>query len=108
MADSAPIPLTHFSMRELHHAYVQGRGNPVVATQAYWQRTTMLDPQLHASITVAAETVLTQAQASAERLTRGQAQRRLDGIPLALKSNMDLAGLRQIFSPVQAGLCSSR
>lgn len=53
----------------------------------------MLDPQLHASITVAAETALAKEQASAERWTRGQALGRLDGIPLALKNNMDLAGL---------------
>ena len=99
MTDSAPKPLTdltdltHGTMHELHQAFSQGRSNPVEVTQAYLQRITELDPALRAFITVAAETALAQAQASADRWARGQPLGPLDGIPLALKDNMDVAGL---------------
>jgi aspartyl-tRNA(Asn)/glutamyl-tRNA(Gln) amidotransferase subunit A len=65
----------------------------VEVTQAYLLRITELDPALRAFITVAAESALAQAQASAERWARGQSLGPLDGIPLALKDNMDVAGL---------------
>lgn len=94
MTETTLTSLTHLSMRELHQAYSQGLASPVEATQAHLQRITELDPQLRAFITVTAETALAQAQASAERWARGQALGPLDGIALALKDNMDVAGLR--------------
>ena len=57
-------------------------------------RTEKLDPQLNAFITVGAESALGQARESDRRRGAGRISSRLDGIPIALKDNIDTAGER--------------
>jgi aspartyl-tRNA(Asn)/glutamyl-tRNA(Gln) amidotransferase subunit A len=53
-----------------------------------------IDPSLNAFITLDGERALAQARESDQRRKAGQSLGRLDGIPIALKDNIDTAGIR--------------
>src|SRR5690349_11196022 len=53
-----------------------------------------LDTQLNAFITISEEPALAQAKACDDRRKSGRVLSRLDGIPIALKDNIDTAGVR--------------
>jgi aspartyl-tRNA(Asn)/glutamyl-tRNA(Gln) amidotransferase subunit A len=53
-----------------------------------------LDRQLNAFITLDAESALAQARESDRRRKAGRPSSRMDGVPLALKDNIDTAGVR--------------
>jgi aspartyl-tRNA(Asn)/glutamyl-tRNA(Gln) amidotransferase subunit A len=91
--ETSPREITHWGARQLHQAYRQGLTNPVEVAHAHLQRIHEQDPGLRAFIAVSADMALAQAQASAQRWARGQALGPLDGIPVALKDNIDVAGL---------------
>lgn len=68
--------------------------SPVELTRACLARIEAQNPQLNAFITVTAERALAQAQALEQELVRGHSRGPLHGIPLALKDNIDTAGIR--------------
>ncbi len=95
--DPAHVPgsddLTRWGVTPLHDAYTRGLTDPVAVVQAHLARINRHDPDLHAYIHVAAQDALAQAAASARRWAQGQPLGPLDGVPVALKDNIDVAGL---------------
>jgi aspartyl-tRNA(Asn)/glutamyl-tRNA(Gln) amidotransferase subunit A len=66
----------------------------LAATEAFLERIDRLDGELGAFYTVDADSALRDARAADERLARGEPPGLLHGLPVALKDNMDTAGLR--------------
>lgn len=64
------------------------------ATEAYLERIERLDGEIGAFITVDAESALEQAREADAALGRGHSLGPLHGLPVALKDNIDSAGLR--------------
>jgi aspartyl-tRNA(Asn)/glutamyl-tRNA(Gln) amidotransferase subunit A len=63
-------------------------------TRLCLDRTAKLDRALNAYITLEAESAIEQARASDRRRKAGHLMSRLDGVPIALKDNIDTAGIR--------------
>ncbi|MEO8465991.1 MAG: amidase [Gammaproteobacteria bacterium] len=68
--------------------------SPVDLTRAYLDRIERFDKRINAYITVLAEQALAQAKELEAELAAGRRRGPLHGIPLALKDNMDTAGIR--------------
>src|ERR1041385_9097867 len=82
------------TITELGAALRARRLSPVDATRGCLDRIARLDPELHAFITVTADLALDQARASEAELDRGDDRGPLHGVPIALKDNIDTAGIR--------------
>ena len=67
--------------------------SPVELTQAYLDRINRVDNEVNAYITVTAELALSQARQLEVELEKGQWRGPLHGIPIALKDNIDTAGI---------------
>src|SRR5690348_18354536 len=80
------------------HWLASGRTTAEALAEAYLGAIERLDPQLHAFVDVRPDIVRDQA-ASAQRRRREGPIGRLDGIPVAVKDNFDVAGY-----PTRAGL----
>lgn len=89
----ADTDLTRWGVADLHLAYALGRTDPVAVTRACLERVAHHDPALRAFIYPAPAQALAQANASAARWAAGQAIGPLDGVPIALKDNIDVAGM---------------
>jgi aspartyl-tRNA(Asn)/glutamyl-tRNA(Gln) amidotransferase subunit A len=72
----------------------RGALSPVDLTRACLERIEALNPRLNAFITVTADAALATARERAQELARGRPRGPLHGIPLALKDNIDTAGVR--------------
>jgi aspartyl-tRNA(Asn)/glutamyl-tRNA(Gln) amidotransferase subunit A len=72
----------------------RGEVSPEDLTQACLARIAALDPALNAFITVTAERALAEARLAGRELARGRPRGPLHGIPVALKDNIDTAGVR--------------
>jgi aspartyl-tRNA(Asn)/glutamyl-tRNA(Gln) amidotransferase subunit A len=70
------------------------RLSPTELTRAYLERIEKHNPSINAYITVTAEAALAQARALEAELARGRKRGPLHGIPIALKDNIDTAGVR--------------
>jgi aspartyl-tRNA(Asn)/glutamyl-tRNA(Gln) amidotransferase subunit A len=68
--------------------------SPVELTQACLKRTERLNPAVNAFITVTAESALATARAMEAEARRGNWRGPLHGIPIAIKDNIDTAGVR--------------
>ena len=68
--------------------------SPVELTEVCLQRIEQLNPRLNAYITVIAEAALSQARNLEGEMKRGRWRGPLHGIPIALKDNIDTAGVR--------------
>ncbi len=68
--------------------------SPVDLTRAYLERIERVDKRINAYITVLADQALAQAKELEAELAAGKRRGPLHGIPLALKDNMDTAGIR--------------
>src|SRR5262245_5481544 len=68
--------------------------SPVELVRAYLQRIEKLNPVLNVYLTVTAEAALAAAMAAEQAVIQGETQRPLLGIPVALKDNCDVAGVR--------------
>jgi len=68
--------------------------SPVELTQACLQKIEKLNPALNAFITVTAESALAEARAAEQEIGSGNWRGPLHGIPIALKDNIDTAGVR--------------
>jgi aspartyl-tRNA(Asn)/glutamyl-tRNA(Gln) amidotransferase subunit A len=88
------VQATDLSVAELLAAY-RGRSlSPVEAAQAYLDRIERLNPHLHAYFEVYAEASLERARASEARWRAGLPASLLEGVPLALKDLVHIAGRR--------------
>ncbi|HKA53198.1 MAG TPA: amidase [Candidatus Binatia bacterium] len=68
--------------------------SPVELVRAYLERIEKLNPSVNAYLTVTAEEALAAATAAEQAVMRGGAVGPLHGIPVALKDNCDVAGVR--------------
>jgi aspartyl-tRNA(Asn)/glutamyl-tRNA(Gln) amidotransferase subunit A len=68
--------------------------SPVELTQACLQRIEKYNPSLHAFITVTRDEALGAAREAETEIQRGRWRGPLHGIPIALKDNIDTAGIR--------------
>lgn len=75
-------------------AYADGSLSPITVLQACCERIARLDPQINSFVALAPADALAEAAAdSAARLARGQPRSPLEGIPLAVKDNLAVAGM---------------
>ena len=80
------------SVAELHQAMADGRLTATALTQHFLERIEELNPSLHAVITVNHDAVA-EAQASDEAWGAGQPRGPLEGIPVLVKDNVQVAGM---------------
>lgn len=85
--------ITALGISQLADAYRAGRLDPVAVTHAHLDRIASVDSSVHSFITVARDSALLAAGQSRDRWAQGRAIGALDGIPVALKDNIDVAGL---------------
>jgi len=94
----ADIDLRRASLCQLLHWLAAGRVQPTTLAEVYLKAIERLNPQLNAYVEFSPAMTRDQAR-SAEHRRRERIIGRLDGIPIALKDNFDVAGL-----PTRAGL----
>ena len=94
----AAAQLRRAGLFQLLHGLASGRTTPTTLAEISLDTVARLDPLLHAFVDVRPELVREQA-AAAERRRRDGVLGRLDGIPVAVKDNFDIAGW-----PTRAGL----
>jgi amidase len=95
MPDHAPSSHASFppeSVSALRVAMAAGQATSAELTRRYLSRVDELNPVLHAVITVAPDAVAA-AEASDERRARGASLGPLDGIPVLVKDNVQVAGM---------------
>ena len=86
--------LTGLGIAEAGRRMKSGTLSPVDLTQAYLDRIRRLDPQVNAYITVTADSALAEARAAAAEIAAGRHRGPLHGVPIALKDNIDTAGVK--------------
>ena len=95
------------SIAEARERIVAGELSPVALTQAYLERIERADGELNAFRTVA-ERALEQAQGVEDAARRGDPLGPLAGIPVALKDNIEVAGLPMTAGTTPARRCRPR
>jgi aspartyl-tRNA(Asn)/glutamyl-tRNA(Gln) amidotransferase subunit A len=91
---TATDPPTALDIASLAEGYRTGALDPVAITETCLARIAKDDPALRAFITVAADSARAQADESRRRFAAGRPLGALDGIPIGIKDNIDVAGLR--------------
>ncbi len=86
--------LTTFSLKKASELVRQQHVSPVDLTQACLERIQRLNPKLNAFISITGEQALAQARDLQIEGQRGQWRGPLHGIPVALKDNIDTAGVK--------------
>src|ERR1700760_2887114 len=94
MSDLGHRPLWQLSATELASAYRQGTTTPDAVLAATLDRLSEVNPRINAVITLDREGALRAAQQSTERWRGGQSKGPLDGIPVTVKDNIFVGGLR--------------
>ncbi len=89
-----PEDLTKLTIEEAGKRIAARSLSPVALTRAYLERIDSVDKRINAYITVLADQALAQAKELEAELAAGKRRGPLHGIPLALKDNMDTAGIR--------------
>jgi aspartyl-tRNA(Asn)/glutamyl-tRNA(Gln) amidotransferase subunit A len=85
--------MTRLSIAEASQRIAAGELSPVELTRAYLARIESLDRRVNSYVTVTADRALEQARALEAELLRGGPRGPLHGIPIALKDNIDTAGV---------------
>ncbi|WP_049621928.1 amidase [Frateuria defendens] len=98
MPPIADLDLRRATLCQLLHWLAAGRTRPRVLAEAYQQAIERIDPKLHAYVDLRLGMLQEQA-GTAEHRRRDGVIGRLDGLPIALKDNLDMAGW-----PTRAGL----
>ncbi len=88
------IPESHPTIRETQEAIASGATTARAVTEAALARVAELNPSLSAFLTITGETALAQADETDARVRSGEALRPLDGIPVAIKDNLVIEGVR--------------
>ena len=91
---SVPSDLAGISLKQAADLLRQKRVSSVELTQLCLQRIAKYNPVYHAFITVTSDLALATARERDEQLRRGQMLGPLHGVPIALKDNIDTAGIR--------------
>lgn len=86
--------LTELGLAEASERIRTRKTSPVELTKECLHRVEMLDPLVNAFITVSAEKALAEARQAEKEVGRGGWRGPLHGIPVALKDNIDTAGVR--------------
>ena len=84
---------TALSIGEAQRLIRSGALSPLELVEAYVERIERFDERLNAFVTVTGERAAARAMALGEELARGQWRGPLHGIPIALKDNIDTAGV---------------
>ena len=90
----APEDLTELTIQEAAELVRSQQVSPVALTRACLARIEKYNPILNAFITVTAKQALAQAHAAEKEIAQGKWRGPLHGIPIALKDNIDTAGIR--------------
>ncbi|HEX7815141.1 amidase [Dyella sp.] len=98
----APLDMRRASLCQLLHWLAAGRVQPEVLAEVYQDAIERINPELNAYLGSVPGLVQEQARAAQHRRRDGVIGR-LDGIPIALKDNFDVAGW-----PTRAGLAGRR
>ena len=93
-AFSQASDLTELTVAEASSLIRTRQLSPVDLARAYLARIEWLEPSINAFITVTGDLALRQAQQAETELDAGRWRGPLHGIPIALKDNMDTAGIR--------------
>jgi aspartyl-tRNA(Asn)/glutamyl-tRNA(Gln) amidotransferase subunit A len=93
-AYSAASDLTELTVTEASTLIRARMISPVELVRAYLARIDRLEPRVNAYITVTSELALQRAEQMEAELDAGHWRGPLHGIPIALKDNMDTAGIR--------------
>jgi aspartyl-tRNA(Asn)/glutamyl-tRNA(Gln) amidotransferase subunit A len=86
--------LTKLTIAEASRRIAAGDLSPVDLTRAYLERIERVDERVNAYITVTAEQALEQARGLERELGAGRSRGPLHGVPVALKDNIDTAGIK--------------
>ena len=84
---------TDLSLSELCEGYAAGNLDPIAVTEAYLDRIARENPRFNAYVAVTAEAAREGAAASAARWRAGWPASPIDGAPVAVKDNIDVAGV---------------
>ncbi|MBN1237601.1 MAG: amidase [Gammaproteobacteria bacterium] len=90
----APADPTELTLEEASRLIRSGELSAVELARAYLDAIERVEPRINAYITVTAETALERARALDREIARGRWRGPIHGIPIALKDNIDTAGLR--------------
>ena len=90
---SAQTNLHHLTIREASELLRSQQLSPVELTQAFLDRISATDDQLHSYITVLRDQALADARQAESEIQRGEYKGPLHGIPFALKDLYDTAGV---------------
>jgi len=85
---------TYFSIADVSELVRQKKVSPVDLVKACLKRIELLNPKLNAFITVTGEVALKEANLAETEIANGKWKGPLHGIPIALKDNIDTAGIR--------------
>ena len=88
-----PADYTYASITEVSEAIRQKKVSPVEITKACLKRIERLNPKLNAFITITGEQALKEAKSAETEIRNGKWKGLLHGIPIALKDNIDTAGV---------------
>jgi aspartyl-tRNA(Asn)/glutamyl-tRNA(Gln) amidotransferase subunit A len=88
------MELSSLSLAEAAQLLKAKKVSPVELTQECLARIERLGPKLNAFITVTADSALSAARDTEAEITHGEWRGPLHGIPIALKDNVDTAGVR--------------
>jgi aspartyl-tRNA(Asn)/glutamyl-tRNA(Gln) amidotransferase subunit A len=94
MNGKSAVPLWQLSASELIAAYERGTTTPQEVLAVTLERVGEVNPRLNALITLNGDGARAAATASTERWRAGQARGPLDGVPITIKDNLFVAGLR--------------
>jgi Asp-tRNA(Asn)/Glu-tRNA(Gln) amidotransferase A subunit family amidase len=85
-------PPFYFSIAEVREQFTKKEISPVELVTAHLERITTLQPKLNAYVHIDKESAIARARHAESLFNRGEAAPPLTGIPLSMKSNMDVAG----------------
>ncbi|MDH6590312.1 aspartyl-tRNA(Asn)/glutamyl-tRNA(Gln) amidotransferase subunit A [Variovorax sp. TBS-050B] len=90
---TANIPLWQLTATELSAGFAQGRFTPAQALEACLARSRAVNPRLNALVAIDEEGAAHAAAESGARWQTGRALGPLDGVPVTIKDNLQVAGL---------------
>ena len=90
--DKADIPF--LTATDLSRVIKDKEVSPVEAVEAYLERIELLNPKLHAYLTVTSDQALQAARVSEQELAKGHHRGDMHGVPIAVKDQLRTKGIR--------------